>query len=89
MVGLLLKGIDTGIQNESKIYIENNLDQKLWMQEEVWPPKSYKSYRVQENGNQMIVDDLSQTIYDRKQKNTKAWLDELVLLKMRIRFLLI
>ena len=74
-----LKGIDTGIQNESKIYIENNLDQKLWMQEEVWPPKSYKSYRVQENGNQMIVDDLSQTIYDRKQKNTKAWLDELVL----------
>jgi hypothetical protein len=27
----------------------------------------------------MIVDDLSQTIYDRKQKNTKAWLDELVL----------
>ena len=74
-----LKGIDTGIQNESKIYIENNLDQKLWMEEEVWPPKSYKSYRVQENGNQMIVDDLSQTIYDRKQKNTKAWLDELVL----------
>ena len=74
-----LKGIDTGIQNESKIYIENNLDQKLWMQEEVWPPKSYKSYRVQGNGNQMIVDDLSQTIYDRKQKNTKAWLDELVL----------
>lgn len=74
-----LKDIDTGIQNEPKIYIENNLDQEVWMQEEVWPPKSYKSYHVQDYGKQMIVDDLSQTIYDRKQKNTKAWLDELVL----------
>lgn len=73
-----LKGIDTGIQNEAKIYVENNLDQTQWMQENVWPPKGNKTYRIPDQGIKSIIDDLSQTVYDRKEKNTQAWLDELV-----------
>ena len=78
-----LKGIDTGIQKESKIYIENNINQKLWMEENIWPPKKDKEFHVEEQGIQTIIDDLSKTVYDRKEKNTKEWLDELVLKENR------
>ena len=74
-----LKGIDTGIQNEPKIYIESNVDQKQWMTEEVWPPKAMKCFRGEDVGIQTITDDLSATVYDREKKNTKEWLDEIVL----------
>ena len=83
-----LKGIDTGIQNEAKIYVENNLDQTQWMQENVWPPKGNKTYPIPDQGIKSIIDDLSQTVYDRKEKNTQAWLDELVQTK-NAHFLLI
>ena len=74
-----LKNIDTGIQNEAKIYVESNVDQKNWMEEDVWPPKSLKSYHVKDTGIETIIDNLAGTVYDRKEKNTKEWLDELVM----------
>mgnify|MGYP003180084625 CR=1 FL=1 len=76
-----LKGIDTGIQNEPRIFVESNLDQSIWQQENHWPPKQMKTYQIKEQGILTIVDDLSKTSYDRKKKNNKDWLDELVLQK--------
>lgn len=78
-----LKNIDTGIQNESKIYVESNVNQKRWMEENVWPPKSLKSYHVEDTGIETIVDNLADTVYDREEKNTKEWLDELVMAENR------
>lgn len=74
-----LKGIDTGIQNEPKIYVESNVDQKKWMEADIWPPKSLKSYSVENTGVRTITDNLSETVYDRKEKNTRDWLNEIVL----------
>ncbi len=76
-----LKEIDTGIQNEARIHIESNVDQKDWMKENVWPPCSFKSYQMENQGIQSFMDDLSLTCYDRKKKNTQDWLNELVLKK--------
>ncbi len=76
-----LKGIDTGIQKEARIHIESNVDQSVWMKENAWPPCFYKSYHVENQGIQSFMDDLSLTCYDREKKNTKDWLDELVLNK--------
>ena len=71
-----LKGIDTGIQNEPRIFVESNLDQSIWQQENHWPPKQMKTYQIKDQGILTIVDDLSKTSYDRKKKNNKDWLDE-------------
>lgn len=76
-----LKEIDTGIQNEARIHIESNVDQKDWMKENVWPPCSFKSYQMENQGIQSFMDDLTLTCYDRKKKNTQDWLNELVLKK--------
>ncbi len=74
-----LKGIDTGIQKEARIYIESNVDQKQWMKENVWPPRQCKTYTIENQGIQSFMDDLSLSCYDREKKNTQDWLDELVL----------
>lgn len=74
-----LKGMDTGIQDEAKIFVESNVDQTVWMKEEHWPPRQMEVYQIKDSGVQTIIDDLSKTVYDRKKKNTKEWLDELVL----------
>lgn len=63
-----LKGIDTGIQKEARIHIESNVDQSIWMEENAWPPCSYKTYHVENQGIQSFMDDLSLTCYKREKK---------------------
>lgn len=89
-----LKGIDTGIEKESKVLVQNNLNQNEWMESESWPPKEnthvFKNFG---KGDIAIVDDLSKTVYKREKDNQKEWLQELVLstnpnYKNRIKYIL-
>ncbi len=72
-----LKGIDNGIEKGPRIYVENNLDQKQWDTYTVWPPVKDRFFEFH-HPEATFMDDLSLSVYDRKEKNTKAWLDQLV-----------
>ena len=72
-----LKGIDNGIEKGPRIYVENNLDQKQWDTYRSWPPVPNQSF-ILHHPEETFIDDLSLSVYDRKEKNTKAWLDQLV-----------
>ncbi|MEE1355603.1 MAG: CocE/NonD family hydrolase C-terminal non-catalytic domain-containing protein, partial [Absicoccus porci] len=72
-----LKGIDNGIEKGPRIYVENNLDQKRWDTYRSWPPVPNQSF-ILHHPEETFIDDLSLSVYDRKEKNTQAWLDQLV-----------
>ena len=72
-----LKGIENGIEKGPRIYVENNLDQKQWDTYRSWPPVPNQSF-ILHHPEATFMDDLSLSVYDRKEKNTKAWLDQLV-----------
>lgn len=75
-----LKGIDTGIEKEPKVLVQNNLDQSQWLESESWPPNNYiHVFEVQEKENLDIIDDLSKTVYNREKDNLGEWLKEIVL----------
>lgn len=76
-----LKGADNGIDREPVVLVESGADQSVWMASETWPPEGCREVKfpVPDWGRQTVVDDLSQTAYDRKADNLKDWRDELVL----------
>lgn len=76
-----LKGADNGIDWEPAVLVESGADQSVWMASETWPPTGCREVKfpVPDRGRQIVVDDLSQTVYDRKADNLKDWRDELVL----------
>ena len=76
-----LKGVDNGIEKELAVLVESGSDQSVWMASDTWPPKGWEAetFPISETGEGIIVDDLSNTVYDRSADNLGAWLDELVL----------
>ncbi|MDO5714812.1 MAG: Xaa-Pro dipeptidyl-peptidase [Tissierellia bacterium] len=74
-----LKGIDTGIQEEPKVYIQSNVNQNEWNISNNWGFKDKTLFPIEEKGTIIIEDDLSKTIFNRDKDNLKEWLDELVL----------
>lgn len=76
-----LKGVDNGIDREPAVLVESGADQSVWMASETWPPAGCREakFSIPAQGRQTVVDDLSQTAYDRKADNLKDWRDELVL----------
>lgn len=76
-----LKGADNGIEREPAVLVESGADQSVWMASETWPPAGCREVKfpIPDRGRQTVVDDLSQTAYDRKADNLKDWRDELVL----------
>lgn len=77
-----LYGIENGIEGEAKVLVESNLDQGLWMKSDTWPPAgwAYEQFPIEgKNESQVIVDDLSKTVYDKKEDNLADWLQELIL----------
>lgn len=76
-----LKGVDNGIDREPAVLVESGADQSVWMASETWPPAGCREteFPISAQGRQTVVDDLSQTAYDRKADNLKGWRDELVL----------
>lgn len=76
-----LKGVDNGIENESKVLVESNIDQFKWMESDTWPPANmeYAAYPVNSDRKEVITDDINATVYDKTKDNQKEWLDELVL----------
>ena len=79
--GLYLKGVDNGIEKEPAVLVESGSDQSVWMASDTWPPKGWEAetFPISETGEGIIVDDLSNTVYDRSADNLGEWLDELVL----------
>lgn len=76
-----LKGADNGIDREPAVLVESGADQSVWMASETWPLAGCKEVKfpIPDRGRQTVVDDLSQTAYDRKADNLKDWRDELAL----------
>ena len=76
-----LKGVDNGIDREPAVLVESGADQSVWMASETWPPAGCREaeFPISARGRQTVVDDLSQTAYDRKADNLNDWRDELVL----------
>ncbi|MDO4720316.1 MAG: Xaa-Pro dipeptidyl-peptidase [Peptostreptococcaceae bacterium] len=75
-----LKGVDTGIEVEPNVLVESNLAQEEWYTSDTWPPRSkYYKFPINETGIITLIDDLSKTVYNRKEDNLKAWLDQMIL----------
>lgn len=74
-----LKGIDHNIDDEARVLVQSNLDQKHWLKSETWGVGHRYSFQGFGNENITILDDLSRTVYDKKKDNLQEWLDELVL----------
>ncbi len=75
-----LKGVDNGIEKEPKVLVESNTDQSRWMASETWPPKeSSVLFPIEETGDRVMIDNLSVTVYDKKEDNLPQWLSQLVL----------
>ena len=72
-----LKGIENGVEKEPKVYVESNVNQSIWKTSNTWPMGNYVEFPVESNGENMMVDDISKTVFT--GSNDQEWLDELVL----------
>ena len=80
-----LKGIDNGAENEQRILVESNLDQSNWYSDDTWPPENTEFFdfpvgEKEYSGDMVkVIDELSETAYDKETDDRKAWRDQLVL----------
>lgn len=76
-----LKGVDNGAEKEPKVLVESNIDQSAWYTSDTWPPAASQAefFPVEKTGDATIIDDLSATVYDKKEDNLSDWLSQLVL----------
>lgn len=85
-----LLGVNNGIENGAKVVVESNLDQRKWIESDIWPPEGIKlvDFPIDEietgsgaikSGLALIRDDINGTCYDRAKDNLIEWRDELVM----------
>ncbi len=76
-----LKGVDNGIENESTVLIESNIDQSVWMASDTWPPEEGElvEYAIDGNEEKTYIDNINATSFRKEEDNFQDWKDELIL----------
>lgn len=75
-----LKGIDTGIQKEPKVWVQSNLDQAHWYTSDTFPPSNceVKNFKIPTGDKEYTITD-TLDIPSYQEQGVQGWRDQLVL----------
>ncbi|QIB68094.1 Xaa-Pro dipeptidyl-peptidase [Aminipila butyrica] len=77
-----LYGIENGTDIvSSKVFVQSNLDQRLWQESSDWSPEGtlLAQFPIPESTHKTFTDDLSLTGFDREKNNFEEWRNRLII----------